>query len=147
MKEYHTTIVINSSVENVWKELTTFKSYPEWNPIVGKLEGEMKTGKKISTFIVPLKNTFYPIILSFKENEELIWEGKQIAKFLLKGKHYYRLKRISENETELRHGEYFSGLLTFTLGPAVIESMVTAFEEHNRILKQRVEESDHKWSR
>jgi len=55
MKEYHTSILINAHLEVVWKELTNFKNYPDWNPIVGKLEGEMKVGSKISTFIVPLK--------------------------------------------------------------------------------------------
>lgn len=55
MKQYHTSITINASIEVVWKHLTDFTSYPSWNPLVGKLVGEMNEGSTISTFIIPLE--------------------------------------------------------------------------------------------
>jgi hypothetical protein len=139
MKEYHTSIVINCSSQKLWTELTNFNDYPQWNPIVGELEGKMKEGEKISTYIVPLKRTFYPILLSYKENNELVWQGTQGAKFLMAGKHYYQLKAISENQTELLHGEYFTGLFSHFIPSSLLKRMETAFEQHNILLKQRIE--------
>ena len=99
----------------------------------------MKEGNEISTYIVPLGKTFHPILLSYKENDELLWQGIQGAKFLMAGKHYYRLNSISENQTELLHGEYFTGLLSYFISSSLLSKMKTAFEQHNILLKQRVE--------
>ncbi len=139
MKEYHTSIIINAPVEKVWDELSNYKDYPNWNPIVGKLEGEMKKGHKILTFIVPLNKTYYPVLLSYKKNRELIWQGIQGAKFLMAGKHYYNLKPISKTKTELQHGEYFTGIFSYFISPALLTKMKTAFEQHNIIIKKRIE--------
>jgi hypothetical protein len=139
MKEYHTSIIIDSSLTTVWKELTNFKDYPQWNPIVGKLEGEMKVGSKISTFIVPLNKTYFPTLLCYKQNSELVWQGTQGAKFLMAGKHYYKLKSISENQTELLHGEYFTGIFAYFIPSSLLQKMKTVFEQHNILIKQRIE--------
>ncbi len=139
MKQYHTSIVINCSKKELWNELTNFSEYSNWNPIVGKLDGEMKEGGEIATYIVPLGKTFHPKILRYKENQELVWQGVQAAKFLRAGKHYYHLESISESQTELLHGEYFTGLLSYFISSSLLSKMKTAFEQHNILLKQRIE--------
>ncbi|MDX2302992.1 MAG: SRPBCC domain-containing protein [Microscillaceae bacterium] len=139
MKQYHTTITIQASVEQVWSELTDFSAYPQWNPIVGKLEGKMQEGNQIATYIVPLGKTFHPTLLSFKPQQEIVWQGAQGAKFLLAGKHYYRLEKISPHATRLLHGEYFTGLFSYFIAQDLLQKMIQAFESHNQLLKQRIE--------
>ena len=139
MKQYHTAIKINASVKEVWKELTNFKDYPSWNPIVGNLKGEMKEGSKISTFIVPLKNTYFPVLVKYKEDKELLWIGTQVSKYIISAEHYYRLKSISDTETELEHGEYFTGLFSYFLSKKLVSAMHNSFEQHNILLKKRIE--------
>ncbi len=141
MKQYHTSILINASVDTVWNELVNFKDYPAWNPIVGKLEGAMEVGSKISTYIVPLKNTYSPVLTSYKVNHEMVWKGMQVANFLLAAEHYYRLKEISENQVELLHGEYFTGVFSYFLSDKLMKKMHNAFKQHNILLKQRIENS------
>ena len=42
-----TQITINASPEEIWTELIDFKSYPEWNPFINKIEGiPLKRGGK-----------------------------------------------------------------------------------------------------
>lgn len=139
MKQYHTSIIINRSVEIVWRHLTDFTSYPIWNPLVGMLKGEMREGNIISTFIIPLGKTYHPAILVYKPEKELVWQGVQGAKFLMAGKHYYRLEKISDSETKLFHGEWFSGLFSWIISESLLQKMKCAFIEHNAILKQRIE--------
>ncbi len=139
MKQYHTSIIINGSLEEVWHELTNFKDYPEWNPIVGKLEGKMEVGSKISTYIVPLKNTYSPILTRYEVNKEIAWRGVQGASFFLAADHYYRLKIISETQVEFLHGEFFTGLFSYFLSARFLGEMLNSFEQHNIILKQRIE--------
>jgi hypothetical protein len=139
MKEYHTSVEINCTPEELWKELTNFSEYENWNPIVGKLEGKMTVGNKISTYIVPLKQTYYPKLLSYEINSELIWKGVQGANFLMAGEHYYKIKKIADNKVKLLHGEYFTGLFSYFISPSLLNKMKTAFEQHNNIIKQRIE--------
>jgi Polyketide cyclase / dehydrase and lipid transport len=40
MKEIHTEIEINAPGESVWRALTDFAAYPEWNPFIRRVEGE-----------------------------------------------------------------------------------------------------------
>lgn len=139
MKEYHTSIIINATPKEVWIHLTDFSSYPDWNPIVGFLKGETKEGSYIQTYIVPLGKTFQTKLLVFREYEEMTWEGVQAAKFLMAGKHYYRLEKISDKQTKLLHGEWFTGLFSHFISKKLLQKMEDAFLLHNQMLKQRIE--------
>jgi hypothetical protein len=139
MKQYHTEIIINADRETVWAFLTDFAKYPDWNPLVGKLTGKMEEGETIETYIVPLNNTYKPILLSFKPNQELVWQGSQVANFLLAGKHYYRLESISAKQTKLLHGEYFTGVFSYFIPPKLLKKMENVFILHNQSLKNLTE--------
>ena len=139
MKQYHTQIDIAAPASTVWKYLTDFASYPDWNPIVGKLDGEMIVGKAISTYIVPLGKTYQPVLLAWEPTKELVWRGTQGTGWLMAGEHYYRLEPLSPTRTRLLHGEQFTGLMSNFIGKDLLAKMENAFTEHNRILKQRVE--------
>lgn len=139
MKQYHTSVIINASVKEVWEQLTDFSSYPEWNPLVGKLEGEMYEGGSIKTFIIPLNKTYRAELLAYKVHEELIWQGIQGSRLLMAGKHYYRLEKINDHQTQLLHGEWFSGLFSWFIPNKLLRKMENTFVEHNHILKQRTE--------
>lgn len=137
-KEYHTSISIDATKSRVWEELVNVESYPEWNPIVGSIKGELAEGAVIATFIKPLNKTFYPKVVVFHPEEELVWIGKQVAHFLMAGKHYYRLEDQS-GKTMLYHGEYFTGLFAAFIPSKLLSKMKQAFIHHNQQLKQRIE--------
>jgi hypothetical protein len=142
MKEYHTKIEINDSKEKVWKALTDFESYSDWNPLVSSITGNLSEGGTIKTTIVPLQNTFEALLLSFKENKEIVWKGKRGASFLLAGEHYYRIKESIENITTLEHGEYFTGILSVFISKKLLTKMEQAFVAHNIVLKERIENDE-----
>jgi hypothetical protein len=139
MKEYHTKIEINASKEKVWRALTDFESYSQWNPLVSSITGNLSEGGTIKTTIVPLQNTFEAVLLSFKENKEIVWKGKQGASFLLAGEHYYRIKESNENLATLENGEYFTGILSVFISKRLLKKMEQAFVAHNIALKERIE--------
>ncbi|WP_375558768.1 SRPBCC family protein [Bernardetia sp. OM2101] len=135
MKQYHTKITINSTLENVWAALVDTESYPNWNPLVGKLEGKLEEGETIQTHILPLRNTYSPKIIAFVPYNQLTWKGVQGASFLMAGKHYYKLRKVDNQTTELLHGEYFTGLFSFFIPKKLLQKMENAFLEHNQALK------------
>ncbi len=139
MKQYHTKIRIDRPLKEVWSFLSDFGKYPDWNPLVGNLVGDIQEGGKIKTLILPLKRTFVATLLSYKKEQEIVWQGKQIAKFLLAGKHYYRLVPLNENQTELQHGEYFTGLFSNFISSSLLKKMEDGFVLHNKELKKQLE--------
>ena len=139
MKQYHTEISIAAPLAVVWAVLTDFAAYPEWNPLVGRLQGDVRTGGRIRMFIKPLDRTFKATLKRVAEAEELTWVGVQFAAWFLSGEHYYRLEVLGDDSTRLLHGEYFRGLGSAFLGRSALRRMEETFELHNRLLKKRVE--------
>lgn len=139
MKAYHTTINIGKPIEEVWRVLIDFKTYPTWNPLVGALTGNVEEGGTVKAHIIPLGKSFSTKILSFKKNKELVWQGTLIASFLLKAEHYYKVQSIDKQNTELLHGEYFTGIFSYFIPKFLLRKMENAFIAHNEALKKRIE--------
>ena len=51
--ELNTEIEINASSEAVWNLLTDTSRFPEWNPFIRRVQGELKAGQKLAVFIQP----------------------------------------------------------------------------------------------
>jgi len=47
MKEIYTEIEINSSAKIIWNILTNFDNYPNWNPFMKQIIGELQEDSKI----------------------------------------------------------------------------------------------------
>lgn len=138
-REYHTEILIRAGRADVWRSLTDFGSYPEWNPLVRWLRGELRPGGEIRMFIAPLNRSFPARIQAFLENEEMTWVGTVISPWILSGEHYYRLRAENARTTRLLHGESFRGLASGFISRSVLRRMESAFVAHNWALKRRVE--------
>ena len=141
MKEIRTEIIVNASKENVWKVLTNFESYSEWNPFIVSLEGEAVAGTKLKVCIAPKGGKtmdFRPTILEAKPNEKFEWLGKTPMR-LFNGQHYFIIKEISDEQVKFIQGEYFTGWLVKPIMKKIGNSTQQGFIEMNKALKQRAE--------
>ena len=77
MRSIRTEIIINASREAVWKELTTFSKYKEWNPFIVDVQGEAIAGTKLrNTLRSANKNiVFKPRLLEVEPLRKLTWLG------------------------------------------------------------------------
>lgn len=132
-----TSITINATPEKVWNVFTDFNSYPEWNPLMIKLEGEVKEGNTI--FVDLGTMSFKPKVLSFENEKELIWKGKLFIPGLFDGKHQFIFNDNGDGTTTLTHSEEFKGLLLPLLKKKMETETKSKFEEFNIALKERVE--------
>jgi uncharacterized protein YndB with AHSA1/START domain len=70
---------INAPPAVVWSILSDFKSFPEWNPFVVKIEGPMKVGAQIEVAVQappgadPMK--FEPVVLVVDPNKQFKWKA------------------------------------------------------------------------
>ncbi len=143
-KEIRTQLVINSSVEKVWQVLTDFNKYPDWNPFIKSVEGEMIVDSKFKVKIHPpngKKMKFTPTLLVYNVNKEFKWVGHLGIKGIFDGEHRFQLIDNLDGTTTFIQSEIFSGVLVPFLKKMLDTDTRDGFEEMNRQLKDRVEYS------
>ncbi len=138
-KEIKTEIVIQATPEKIWKILTDFESYPQWNPFITSITGNVEKGNKIVVSIKPPKGsgmTFKPTILTKTDNKELSWKGKLLFNGLFDGVHKFELIDNGNGTTTFVQSEKFSGIFVWLFNP---QKTKNGFNEMNQKLKELAE--------
>jgi len=141
MKKIKTEIIIDKDVSTVWKVLTDFENYPNWNPFVRSVQGGKSVGEQLKVACKQPNGKmikFKPTILNFDQDKEFRWKGKLGIKGIFDGQHYFRLEKLSDNQTNFIHGEDMSGILISVLG-SKLDKMNISFEAMNQALKKECE--------
>jgi hypothetical protein len=142
-KEIKTEILIHATPEKVWKILTNFDDYPNWNPFINSIKGEVKVGNKIRVRITPPESnamTFKPEILKFESNREFSWLGHLLFPGLFDGNHKFEIIENSNGTTTFRHSEIFKGLLVPLFKKQLDNNTTRGFEAMNQKLKALAEQ-------
>jgi hypothetical protein len=146
VKEVSAEIEINSYPESVWKILTDFATYDQWNPFINKIIGLPAEGSKIDIYIeTPSgKNRKYsPRITKVEEGRELRWSGKSSLPGFLNAEHIFIIEELRPERVRFIQREMFNGLLTRIFGKGVDIDIRQGFEDMNDALKKRAERSSH----
>jgi hypothetical protein len=142
MKELHSEIEIDASAERVWRILTDFASYPQWNPFIRRISGEPATGERLEVRLQPPGSrgiTLRPTVLNAEPNRELRWLGRLLVKGLFDGEHSLAIQQLGENRVRFVQSEAFNGLLVPLLSRSLDNNTRRGFEEMNRALKEQAE--------
>lgn len=139
VRGYHTTSVIAAPPERVWRVLTDFSAYPEWNPLLADVRGRLAPGERLHLRIVPLDRDTRVRVEALDPPHRLALGAWEFLPFVLRSTHYLRLEPTPEGHTRLQHGERFSGLAAPLLRRMLLDRMHQAFIHHDLVLKQRVE--------
>lgn len=113
-KEISTEIRIHATPDKVWAILTDFENYPNWNPFIKSIKGEVAVGKKIVARLEPPKAsgmTFHPKVLAYDKNKEFRWIGHLLIPGLFDGEHHFELIDNGDSTTTFRQSEKFKGIL------------------------------------
>jgi hypothetical protein len=144
LKELKDEIQIDSEPEIVWKILTDFKKYSQWNPMILKIIGDLSAGEKIEIHLKTVggKNRVYhPTITKIVHNHELRWSGKFFFSPLFSGERIFLIEKLRDKKVNFVNKEIFSGIgVKFT--PKKMENDILAsFKKMNEALKTIVEQS------
>lgn len=132
-----TETTIHAPANVVWNILMDSGKYPEWNPFISKMEGDLKIGNQIHVELGGM--TFDPIVLSFLPKREFRWRGKLLIKGLFDGEHYFLLYENEDGSSHFVQGEIFSGILVRLFKNNVLVKTKANFEKMNAALKSRAE--------
>lgn len=142
MHEIVTEIDIAAPAERVWTVLTDFASYPEWNPFITRISGDLSVGARLEARLVPLGSggmTFRPRVIALEANRELRWLGRLGLPGIFDGEHAFRIEPIGPDRVRFVHSERFSGMLVPLARRSLDRGTRQGFEALNRALKQRAE--------
>ena len=138
-KKIETEILINASTNKVWAILTDFDNYPNWNPFIKSIKGDIHPNKQIVVTIAPpnaTKMTFRPTVLKLEKNKQLSWLGHVLFQGLFDGEHLFELVDNGDGTTLFKHNEEFRGLLAWMFNP---EKTKKGFLQMNQKLKELAE--------
>lgn len=144
MKELSTEIQINSRPEIVWKILTDFKNYSQWNPIIIKIIGELSIGNKLEIHVNTIggKNRIYhPKITKITPDHELRWRGKFFSAKIFSGERIFLIEKLSDNKVNFVNKEIFSGIGLKLVSQKTEDDILASFKKMNEELKKTVEQS------
>ena len=137
-----TEIDINASGERVWRVLTDFSAYGEWNPFITSISGEVRRGARLKVRVQPSGGrgmTFRPTVLAADRNRELRWVGRLLFPGIFDGEHAFLITPLENGGVRLRQQETFRGLLVPLLRRLLDGQTRAGFEAMNRALKERAE--------
>ncbi len=139
-KTIKTEIIIQATPEKVWTILTDFEKYPQWNPFVTSVKGQVEQGNKIQIRIEPPNGsgmTFKPTVITKNENRELRWSGKFLFSGLFDGEHKFELIENGNGTVTFVQSEKFTGILVGLFNPQKTQQ---GFMEMNKKLKDLSEQ-------
>jgi hypothetical protein len=142
MKQLHTETEIGASAWRVWELLTDFASYPEWNPFIRSISGELAPGERLQARLEPPGGramTFKPKVLTAEPNRELRWLGHLLVPGLFDGEHSFTIQPLEDDRVRFIQREAFKGLLVPLFVQSLESNTRRGFEEMNHALKERAE--------
>jgi hypothetical protein len=139
--ELRTEVEISTPVSHVYRVLTDFEHYPEWNPFITAISGKLSSGQELSVEMsLPEGKTYVlkPRLTQVAENSELRWRGHFLFPALLDTDHFFQLSERSEALTRVVQGENFTGLL-LRFAATTLTRTARGFVYMNQALKKRAE--------
>jgi hypothetical protein len=141
-EQLKTQIVINANPQKVWQVLTKFNEYPNWNPFIKELTGDVRVGGIIKARLQPEGQkgmVFKPKVLSFDVNKRFSWQGHLFMPGIFDGEHIFELIDNGNGTTTFIQRENFKGILVPFLAKMLDGATKQGFESMNQKLKDRVE--------
>jgi hypothetical protein len=133
-----TNIEINAPAKIVENILFDSDQYPDWNPFIKEIQGDLKSGSKVKVIVKPVgkpQMEFSPVVLA-ANHHNLSWRGRFLMPGVFTGEHEFIIEKLDSNKTLFYQREKFSGILIpfFGIGPTQ-----GGFELMNLKLKERAE--------
>lgn len=94
-REINSVIEISASPQKVWRALTDFEAFREWNPFMRPVVGMATEGARLRVQIRPPGGkamAFRPTVTKVTQNRELQWRGRLWMPGLFDGVHIFKIE-------------------------------------------------------
>jgi hypothetical protein len=143
MKEIRTEVEIAAPAERVWKVLTEFGAFPEWNSFLTVQSGAATPGARLTVTITPVGRrpmTFRPTVEVATPSRELRWLGRLGIPGLFDGRHRFEIVPLPDGRVRFVQSEEFRGILVgLVLSTGLANATRAGFIRMNGALRERAE--------
>lgn len=133
---------IEGSAEATWRVLSDLARYPEWNPYVLALEGELAPGNTLRVTISqenwPEPIVVEPTVIRAEPGRALHWRGCVGDGGLLDTDHVFEIQPVDEGRVRFDQFEEFRGRLAEKMDEEMRGYTRRAFQAMNEALAGRV---------
>jgi hypothetical protein len=143
VRELRREIEVEAPPGRVWAVVIDFAAYPDWNPFIRRISGELLEGARLEVRIEPPEaraTTFRPTVRAVEANRELRWLGRLLVPGIFDGEHSLRIEPLDGGRSRFVQSERFSGVLV-GLVKGTLAKTEAGFEQMNTALKARVEQT------
>ena len=106
VRELRRELEIDAPPERIWAVVTDFGAYPDWNPFIRRISGELREGARLEVRIEPpgaRAMTFKPTVRSVEANRELRWLGRLLLPGVFDGEHSLRIEPLDGGRSRFVH--------------------------------------------
>lgn len=141
MYEISNQITINAPVDRVWTVLTDIDRFPEWNPVIRRVEGNLTVGEMVRmTASAPDGEQQWTCCISrHQDGREFAWQFIDRHPLLYRGEHTFCVIAIDAHTTRYIDVETFHGLLVPGRRHALATQTRAGMAAMGDALKHRVE--------
>ncbi|HYI22886.1 MAG TPA: SRPBCC domain-containing protein [Candidatus Limnocylindrales bacterium] len=135
-------IEIRAPLDVVWRVLTDFAAYPDWNPHIKRVVGTPRAGTRITIHSQPPGGrtvVMRPEVIEWSPPNELRWRGTFISRRLFTGEHGFRVDTTATGRVRFTQDETFTGLLVPLYARLRMNSTRNGFDQVNEALRERAE--------
>lgn len=143
MRQVRAQVDIDAPPERVWEVLTSFPTFPSWNPFIREAEGILQVGAriKIKLQLGRWLITFHPVLTVVDKPHELRWLARQWVPSLFDVDRRFLLAPLGRSGCRFVQSESGSGIFAPLLMLIMGGRILRGYEELNAAIKQRVERS------
>lgn len=134
-------IGINAPDEVVWEVLSDIPSWPTWNAMYPKAQGELRIGARWELDVAlrgqPVR-TVNPVILDWVPYDHIHWRLDMMRGWA-RSVRYLEIEKMGEANVIFSNGEIFDGWLGPSVAKRLRNPIIEAFEALNEALKEKSE--------
>jgi hypothetical protein len=144
MEQIVTKTFVDTSFMRIWKILTDFSSYPEWNPLVREALGIKRRGNRLTLRVAHSQNStmvYRPYIVEIEWGQRLVLQGN-VFRFSgsIRAEHFLLIERISSYESvQLTQRHVFHGTAASVGWNRFAPPLYERIQKMNEALKKRAE--------
>jgi len=141
-REIEETTEIVAAPAEVWWQLTDFAGYPDWNPFIVSVRGDLEVGARVGVTLKPEGMppvVMRPRLLAVRPERELRWRGSLGVPNLFDGEHAFIIDPLAADRVRFIQRERFSGLFVPGALALIGDNTVAGFRAMNQALRRRCE--------
>ncbi len=140
-RRIHTEIMIDAPADAVWRVLSDWPAYREWNPWMVQIHGVLEERERLKVRVKTGEREigFQSTLVHVEPGRSFRWLGHLLVRGLFDGEHAFELVPEGEQRTRFVHSETFEGVLVPLVLRAIGESTEAGFVAMNEALKRRCE--------